>query len=119
MARIQVTPRRHRKILRTGAAAGNSLVNTRPMGQIYHIVIEGEPISSLLSANHLRCQNLVLLKELRQVFLSQRKRIVRRTDHRLHGKFRKAQICHMEDIFCKIHIMMGKSSPHIVAFTTS
>ena len=72
MARIEISPRRHGKILCAGAAAGQPLVHARPAAQIDHIVEKGKSASFFLTLHHLGRQAIVLGEDRRQILLPER-----------------------------------------------
>ena len=120
MTRVKISPCRHRHVFRSGAAARNSLVDAGTMLQIDHVMIEGDRLSFLLSANHILRQELVLLVQDRQILFGQRARARRLTDHRLHGKLRKAKIVrHMEEILREVRIEMREGPAHVIIAVAS
>ena len=115
MAGIQIAPRGDCHILGAAAAAGDALIDARAFCQIDHIMVEGNGFAFLFPADHILCQDLVLLFYDLDILRCQGHRIVSRANHRLHTQLCKAQICHMEYILGEIRILMGKSTAHIVA----
>ena len=78
-------------------------------------MIEGKR-SALSAAFDLRfCQNFILFKEHRQIFLGQRIGVFGSTHNGLHGKLIKAQIKHVENVVGKIGVVVGVRTAQVVA----
>ena len=83
-------------------------------------MIECDRLSFFLPAQHVFCQDLVLLEKDRKILLRQRAGTVRRRDYRFHGQFRKPEIiCHVEDIIGEIGVEMRVSAAHVIALLSS
>lgn len=114
MARIEIAPRCYRKVLGSGTAAGKTFINTWSAGQIDHKVEEIEASSLFFSLDHLSCQNVVLFEDHRKVFLTDRIVLGRRRYNRLNRDLLEAEVCQMENISCKVCVVMREGSAHIV-----
>ena len=83
-------------------------------------MIEGDRLTVLLTTQHILRENLILLVQNRKVLLGQRTRAGRISDNRLHRELGEAEIIrHVEDIVCKIRVVVGEGSAHIVALITT
>ena len=111
---VQVAPRGHGHVLRTGAAAGDALINAGAALEVDHIVVEGEGPSLLVPLQHQSGQILILLHDDFLVRLRQGRRITVGSHHRLHAQLREAQIQHGLDVLQKVGVGVGEGPPHIV-----
>ena len=111
---IKVAPRRHSIVLRARAAAGDPLVDARAALQIQHIMIESDRPSLFFPLQHPVRQLFVLFVQQRQVCLSQRQRVGRIRDHRLHGQLVKTQLGHVFDVLGEVGIAVGVGAAHVI-----
>ena len=70
--------------------------------------------SLFFSLDHFFCQNIILLENHRQVFLTDRVIRLRRSDNRFHRDLLKAQISQMQHVRRKIRVVVGKCTAHII-----
>ena len=70
--------------------------------------------SFFLALNILNSQLVVLLHDLRKVFLADRIRLILRADYRLNGHLVKTKICKMLYILREVQIIAGEGSAHII-----
>jgi len=98
MAGEQVALGRDREVLRAGAAAGQALDETGAVGQVDHVVVEGEGTALALPLQHLERQRLVLVHQERQVLVRQRAGVAGGGHHRLHADLGEAQVRDVQDV---------------------
>ena len=91
------------KILCTGAASCNSLVDAGTAREIEHIVVEGERSTFVVSLNHEACEFFVLSENNRQVFLCDCRRAGGICNDRLHGELVESEIQHLLNIIYEIN----------------
>ena len=90
------------------------------MFKIDHKVVKSDRLSLFLPPDNILRQNLVLVKDDRQVFRPQSRGTVGIRDHRFHGQLREAEIIgHMEDVPGEIRVETGEGSTHVIPFSTS
>ena len=70
MAGVQIPPRRHRQVLGSRTAAGQTLGHTRSAFQIQHKMEECKSFAISLAFHHCLCQRIVFAEDLRQVALA-------------------------------------------------
>ena len=93
MARVEIPPRCHGKIFRSGTASGQSLVYTRTAFEIDHKMEKVKAVSFLPALNHL-CRKLVILfKQNRKILVLKRVCIALLRDYRLDRYLLEAKIC--------------------------
>ena len=114
MARIEIAPRGDRQILGSRTATGKTLRHTRTALKIDHKVEEIKIFSALMTSDHLNCQLVILLEELRQILLPDCVRLLRLRHNRLHRNLLESEICKMQHILREIKIIMCKGSSHII-----
>ena len=117
MTGVQVAPRGHGHVLRTGAAAGDALINTGAALEVDHVMVEGEGPPLLVPLQHQPGQLLILLHDDLLVRLRQGRRITVGSHHRLHAQLREAQIQHGLDVLQKVGVGVGEGPPHIVVLS--
>ena len=71
-------------------------------------------LSGFFPAHDLGSQAVILFTENRHILLPDGVICLRRCHHRLHRNLLEAQICHVQYIFGKIQIVMGKCTSHII-----
>ena len=75
---------------------------------------EIESSSLFFALDILNCQLVILLHDLRKIFLPDRVRLILRSDYRLDGHLVKSKICEMLHILREIQIVAGKGTADIV-----
>ena len=75
---------------------------------------EGKPSAAFLPVDHDLRQLIVLLEDLRQVFLTDRVRVRILADHRLNGDPLKAKLCKMQENKKKIQVIPCKSASYVI-----
>ena len=81
---------------------------------VTHDQEEALSTSLFFSLDHLSCQNVVLFEDHRKVFLTDRIVLGRRRYNRLNRDLLEAEVCQMENISCKVCVVMREGSAHIV-----
>ena len=71
---------------------------------------EFESSSLFLTFYKLFCESVILIHDLRKVFLTDGVRLFRSCNYRLHGKLLKAEVRIMEDIISEIQIVSCEGS---------
>ena len=114
MARIKVPRRSDREIFRRNSAARDPLVYARTARQIDRVVVETEAFARLFSFQHLKSELFVFFKQLRQIFLLERVRCVRRSHYRLYGSLPESEISHCEHVRRKVLVVCSVGAAHVV-----
>ena len=63
MSGVQVAPGGNGHIFGAGTTAGNALVNAGAMGQVDHVMVEGDGMTGFFTAEHILGQQLILVKQ--------------------------------------------------------
>ena len=121
MAGIQVSRRSNGHVFCAHAASGYTFYDTRSSCKVYHIMVEIKVTSLALSfaVKYFACQTLVFRKKLGHIGFLQCIGSVVRGNNRLNGKLLETQVCHMENVVCKVRVIVSICAAHIVVLLVS